>query len=133
MAEVSMSLPFSIDPFGKVTQTTDQAKIWSDRVRSVIGTGLQERAMRPALGTAIPSAIFDSQDNAASLIQKEVETSFSNQLPILKLQTVNSVYDQYTGIMNVSIVYNLPNNQQANVNIGLATIQGNAPITQEIT
>jgi len=133
MAEVSMSLPFSIDPFGKVTQTTDQAKIWSDRVRSVIGTGLQERVMRPALGTAIPSAIFDSQDNAASLIQKEVETSFSNQLPILKLQTVNSVYDQYTGIMNVSIVYNLPNNQQANVNIGLATIQGNAPITQEIS
>lgn len=133
MAEVGISLPFSIDPFGKVAQTTDQAKIWSDRVRSVIGTGLQERVMRPGLGTAIPSAIFDSQDNAAALIQQEVEASFATQLSILKLQTVNSVFDQYTGIMNVSIVYDLPNKQQANVNIGLATIQGNAPITQEIT
>ena len=133
MAEVSISLPFSIDPFGKVTQTTDQTKIWSDRVRSVIGTSLQERVMRPGLGTAIPSAIFDSQDNAAALIQKEVEASFANQLPILKLQNVSSSYDQYTGIMSVSIVYDLPNKQQANVNIGLATIQGNAPITQELT
>lgn len=133
MAEVSISLPFSIDPFGKVTQTTDQTKIWSDRVRSVIGTSLQERVMRPGLGTAIPSAIFDSQDNAVALIQKEVEASFANQLPILKLQNVSSSYDQYTGIMSVSIVYDLPNKQQANVNIGLATIQGNAPITQELT
>lgn len=133
MAEVAISLPFSIDPFGKVSQTTDQAKIWSDRVRSVIGTGLQERVMRPSLGTAIPSAVFDSQDNASALIEKEVESAFSTQLPLLKLQGVDSSFDQYTGIMSVSIVYDLPNRQQANVNIGLATIQGNAPITQEIS
>jgi phage baseplate assembly protein W len=133
MAEVAISLPFSIDPFGRVAQTTDQAKIWADRVRSVIGTGLQERVMRPSLGTAIPSAVFDSQDNAEALIQREVETSFSTQLSLLKLQSVDSSFDQYTGIMNVTIVYNLPNNQQANVNIGLATVRGNAPITQEIS
>jgi phage baseplate assembly protein W len=129
--EVAISLPFSIDSYGKISQTTDQAKIWSDRVRSVIGTGLRERVMRPILGTSIPSAVFDSQSNATDLIKQEVANSFAQQLGLLTLSEVNTSFDEYTGVMNVSITYDLPNAETAIVNIGLATIVGNLPINQE--
>ena len=130
--EVAISLPFSIDPYGRVTQSTDQAKIWSDRVKSVIGTGLKERVMRVALGSDIPSTIFDSQTAATDKIDREVRDAFSTQLGLLTLTSVSSTYDAYTGIMNVFITYDLPNNEKSNVNIGLATISGNAPIIQEM-
>jgi phage baseplate assembly protein W len=51
MAEKTIALPFSVDPYGKVTVASDQSKIWADRVRSVIGTFLRERVMRPEFGT----------------------------------------------------------------------------------
>jgi hypothetical protein len=89
--------------------------------------------MRPGLGTSVPGAIYDSPETATATITKEVETAFANQLPLLKLQSVNTSFNEYTGIMTVNIVYDLPNNEQVNVNIGLATVQGNAPITQEIS
>ena len=57
MSEIAMSLPFSIDPYGKVSSTTDQKKIWADKVRSVLGTALRERVMLPTFGTLIPYEI----------------------------------------------------------------------------
>ena len=46
MAEKTLALPFSVDPYGKISVTSEQSKIWADRVRSVIGTTLRERVMR---------------------------------------------------------------------------------------
>lgn len=123
--EVAISLPFSIDPYGKVTQTTDQSKIWADKVRSVIGTALKERVMRPTFGTDIPSAVFENQEDADSRIQELVSSSFNTQLSRLDLQTVNSVFDQYSGTITVEVVYALPNEEVVSTTVGLIAVSGN--------
>lgn len=129
--EVAISLPFSIDPYGNITNTSDQAKIWSDRVKSVIGTALRERVMRPSLGTDIPASVYDSQDNATNTIQNEVHKAFALQLGLLKLTGVNVNANNITGTIEVAITYDLPNLQSANVNIGLANVRGTTPLIQE--
>lgn len=124
-AEVAIALPFSIDPYGKVTQTTDQSKIWADKVRSVIGTALRERVMRPTFGTDIPSAVFESQEDADGRVQELVAVSFNSQLPRLTLQGVSTAFDEYSGTLTLEITYALPNEEVVSTTIGLIIISGN--------
>jgi phage baseplate assembly protein W len=131
MAEVAISLPFSIDPYGRVGSTTDQTKIWADKTRSVIGTALRERVMRPKFGTDIPLAVFENQEDAQTQIEFEVNQAFNDQLQKLTLQSVSSVFDEYTGIMQVDVTYALPNDEVTSTSIGLIRIEGNAIAIEE--
>jgi phage baseplate assembly protein W len=123
--EVAISLPFSIDPYGKVSQTKDQSKIWADKVRSVVGTAVNERVMRPLFGTDIPLAICENQDSAADIVQDLVTTSFNTQLPRLDLQSVNTAFDSFTGTINLEIIYALPNEEVVSPTIGFIALSGN--------
>jgi phage baseplate assembly protein W len=131
MAEVAISLPFSIDPYGRVGSTQDQTKIWADKVRSVIGTALRERVMRPKFGTDIPLAVFENQEDAQTQIEFEVNQAFNEQLQKLTFQSVDSVFDEYTGIMQVEVIYALPNDEVTSTSIGLIRIEGNTIAIEE--
>ena len=131
MAEVTISLPFKIDSYGKVSSSSDQQRIWADRVRSVIGTAVKERVMRPLFGTEIPYSVFNTQEDAEVLIQRETQAAFETQLPLLTLQSVTTTFDEFTGIINVSTVYGLPNDTQVETVVGIAYIQGTNPIYEE--
>ena len=122
MAETSIALPFTIDPYGRVLSTQDQTKLWADRVRSVIGTALTERVMRRTFGTRIAATVFDSEESAEAEIKAEVETAFNVQLPLLSLKSVVTNFDSYTGNTNVAIVYDLPNNQTVTTSVAIAYI-----------
>ena len=130
--EIAIALPFTIDPFGNIGSTQDQTKIWADKVRSVIGTTLRERCMRPAFGTVIPYALFDSQEDAVTEVQNEVSKVFNEQLRLLRLTSVDATIDEYTNVMNVDITYSLPNSETVSTNIGLVKIDGISPAYQEL-
>jgi phage baseplate assembly protein W len=131
MAEIAISLPFRVDAYGKIAVSTDQQKIWADRVRSILGTALKERVMQPLIGTEIPYAVFNTAEDAAILIERETQDAFRLQLPLLTLQSVTTSIDDSTGIINVVTVYGLPNKVQVETVIGIAYIQGNRPIYEE--
>jgi hypothetical protein len=131
MQEVAISIPFSFDVFGKVTTSTDQKKIWADRVRSVIGTNLRERLMRPEFGCLVPSSFMETQDMASSMVITEVGRAFSSQLQPLTLQTVDTTFDEPTGVMEVTVLYSLPNNDQIDTTVSFVYIDNNQPIYEE--
>ena len=131
MAEKAIALPFSINSFGKIADTTELKKIWADKVRSVVGTALRERVMRPEFGTDVPSSVFETTEDADAQIRTEVIAAFNSQLPSLTLDDVTSTFDEFTGVMNVEIVYALPNDEVVSTSIGLVSIAGTAPIYEE--
>jgi phage baseplate assembly protein W len=131
MAEVAISLPFSIDPYGKVTSTIDQPKIWGDRVRSVVGTALRERVMQPLFGTEIPFTVFETTEEAEATIETTVQQAFEQQLPLLRLQSVTTNFDEYTNYLSVVIIYALPNQDIVETTLAVISIVGNTPINEE--
>ena len=131
MIEKAISLPFSIDTYGKVAVTTDQKKIWQDKVLSVVGTTMRERVMRPRLGSMVAAKTFDNESLAETEVQAEVEYAFNTQLSLLTLKSVTTSYDSYTGNTNVEIIYDLPNNQTVSTTVGLVSINGNSTPYQE--
>jgi phage baseplate assembly protein W len=131
MAEIGIALPFAIDSYGKVNTTDQQSKLWADRVRSVIGTAIGERVMRPEFGSEIPYANFKTADDASAQIEQTVLHSFELQLSKLRLQSVATNLDEYTGTINVTIVYALPNQDLVTTTLGFAAISGTNPTVKE--
>lgn len=128
--EVAIALPFGLDNYGNVRKTYDQSKIWADRVRSVIGTLRGERVMRAAFGTRIPTHTFDNDAVATENVTREVRGAFSSFLPKLRLTEVNVSFDDDTASVQLEILYELPNQTQGSVNVGIAYISENKLLSE---
>jgi phage baseplate assembly protein W len=131
LTEIAVSLPFSINEFGSVTFTTSQEKIWADRVRSAVGTGVNERLMRPNYGVDIRGAVMESSETAEELIKREVELAFTRDLTLLRLESVDTTFDPSESSVQVEITYLLPNRETEVILLGFATLSGSAPITED--
>lgn len=132
LMEKAISLPFSINPFGSVSFSTDQRKIWADKVRSVVGTTIGERVMRPEFGGEIAFSVFDNQEAAIEAIKQNVTEMFNLQLPLLTLQNVDTSFDESTGTINADITYSLPNDEIiVTTTVGLIYLNGNTPAVKE--
>jgi phage baseplate assembly protein W len=131
-SEKTISLPFSIDTSGMVGTTTEQSKIWTDRVRSVLGTSLRERVMRPTFGTLIPFSLFNNVENAIAEIKDEVTSAFARQLQLLTLDNVSVEQDLYNNHLEVTVTYALPNQELSRTSIGYVTVRGTLPIYEEL-
>jgi phage baseplate assembly protein W len=132
--ELALSLPFSVNPYGRISTTTERSKIWQDRVRSVVGTFLGERVMRPNFGADVVDAVHENSEEATIIVETQVRQAFNTYLPTLTLTDVITNYDENTGIMEVEVIYSLPEATVEDVSsttIGLVRIAGNLPPLQE--
>ena len=135
MAEKTISLPFKLDAYGRITTATDFSKIWADRVRSVICTMTDERVMEVAFGTKIADYMFDGVSVAIPSIKTEVEQAFIKYLPTLELDNVEVTFDEKStdasGVINIEVEYTLPNNKTDLAVIAIAAISRKQPAYQE--
>jgi phage baseplate assembly protein W len=129
--EKAISLPFSVDTFGMIGTTTDQSKIWADKVRSVLGTSVRERVMRPAFGTLIPFSLFNGEESAVFEIKDEVSSAFASRLSLLNLTNVEVEPGSTSGDLSVTVTYSLPNQEVQETSIGFINIQGIFPPYEE--
>ena len=131
MAERAISLPFSLDAYGRITSTESQQKIFSDRVLSVIGTNLKERVMLVEFGTKITSYLYGSIEKAISSIPAEIEQAFAKFLPTLTYSNTNIIYDEQTGTLLLDIIYELPNGETNSTTLEIVAIASKNPPVQE--
>jgi len=105
MTERAISLPFSFDSSGSVSYTSDEKKIWQDRVVLVVMTRLNERVMRPTFGTEASNSVFQSESTAESIIQQAVAAGFSQWLKPLTLTKVTITIDPADGYLFATVQY----------------------------
>ena len=117
----AISLPFSISESYGISFTTNENKIWKDRVFLAVMTGLNERVMRPNYGTQIKTAIFENEAVAIPLVDATVRESFSQWLPSLVLQDLYIELDLDTMHLDITISYKLPNETTDEVKISTGT------------
>ena len=127
IVEQAISLPFKISSTGSVQTTIDQAKIWQDRVLSVIGTGPGERIQNYEFGSSLFTSVYSTVDAATSILEDKVAAAFIAHLPLLVYKSLDTSYDMSAGILSVTVNYALPNLKETNANIGSVVIQNNLP------
>ena len=131
--ELSMSLPFRVDEYGTIAATVDQSKIWADRVRAVIGTALGERVYRPEFGCVAATSVFETEEETEALLLSEIRNAFLDYLPLCLLEDVTVSIDEQTRIVQAEVTYTPPNSNATTLQVGVATINGDQPISEDIT
>jgi phage baseplate assembly protein W len=131
MAEIVISLPVRLSPYGKIATTSDFSKVWQDKVLQVIGTQIGERVMRPMFGTNIAGELYATSETAEVGIKLEVEQAFAKSLQTLKLTSVNMSFEDSSGALNLEIEYQLPNNKTDSVIVAVGAVSGKKPAAQE--
>jgi hypothetical protein len=131
-SEQALSIPFRILPNGLIDTTTDQNKIWEDRVLSILGTGVGERVRQPPIGSEIYDNLFDTAvggtvDDARDGIERAIQKSFTLFLPLLTYQRTEFTYDEYQNTLSATVFYSLPNETTVQTSIGTLALNGNAP------
>jgi uncharacterized protein len=109
----AISLPFRFDGYGRVAASTDVARIWADRARTVVSTQPGERVMRPDYGCPLPEALFDTLEAMPELVEVEVSEAFQKWLPELRFDRIDLNYeDEANGEAEINIAYDIPTVQQ---------------------
>lgn len=134
MTQRAISLPFSFDSSGGIGYTIDEKKIWQDRVVLVVMTGLEERIMIPSFGTNVKKTVFESINDALSLIKQEISYGFATWLKQLSLVDVVGTIDNADGYLSVEIRYRLgASNQVDSVKVKTAILNRSGDTLLEIT
>jgi phage baseplate assembly protein W len=129
LTEIAISLPFTIGATGLIVSTSDQSKIWQDRVRSAIATSLGERVMRYGFGSTLYREVFDNETSVAEKVSGIVFDTFTNHVRILELEDVSTSFDETTGAMTIIIAYRLPNNELKTLTVN-SVVADNDALTQ---
>lgn len=132
MSEMSLSYPFRLDDYGNIATTTDSTKIWADRVRSVIGTVLGERVMRPEFGSKVAFAAFATRSAMEDIVRREVEKGFYLHLPLLTVLDIMFDFNDTENIVSATITYELPDKKQSTTDVGIVVLSKNNPPYEEI-
>lgn len=125
--EQAIKLPFTIGFTGSIESTTDQKKIWADRVLSVIGTAEGERVQRYYFGSKIHFDTFETVSEAESRIYSSISEAFSRYLPLLSFNNLQTSFSQDTGVLTVTVFYFLPDGTDGTTQVGTVQISGNQP------
>ena len=125
-----MQLPFTISSSGSISETTDYAKIWDYRVRLAIGTSFGERLLYSDYGMRIPELTFATMSLAKEIVTKEIQNVFMTYLVDLSLDSVEVLFEEQSGTVNVAVTYVLPNNNLGNTVRGVAVVSGDNPISE---
>lgn len=130
--EVAIAAPFSIDAYGNVAKATTPERIWAGRVFSVLATAIGERVFRPSFGTNLHVYLMDTQSVAEEVIDAEIRKAFNVYLPSLEILTLDYTFNESDKVFYVDLTYKLPNNLETTTTVGIATISGNGPATEEL-
>jgi phage baseplate assembly protein W len=126
----AISFPFTLDPFGKTTSSTNQKKIYQDRVLTLLSTAVGERPMRPTYGTNIATAMFENQGRVEKAINDAIRSAVSKWLPELTVNKINIVGFLDTGAVTVEINITLPDFTEDSITIVSTTLNPDATTTR---
>lgn len=133
MTERAISLPFSFDSSGALSYTTDEKKIWQDRVVLVVMTRLTERVMRPTYGSTAGNSVFESENSAQASIEQAVASAFSQWLKPLTLTAVAVTSDPTDGYLLVTVQYKYEKDQnEQSVQIKTAILSRSGDVILEV-
>jgi phage baseplate assembly protein W len=124
--------PFHLDSFGKITSTSDQNKIYLDRLLSLLSTMVYQRPMRSLYGTDIFRALYETGDDYIQAVRESITRAVSTYLPILTIVNIDIKDSDTEGKSTVEITVSFPDNTIDSVQINTLFLSNDGTIAGEI-
>lgn len=126
----AISYPFTLNVFGETTSTTDQKKIYTDRVLTLLSTSIGERPMRPTYGTNLGLAMFENQGVAEVAIPAAIRSAISTWLPALTVNEINIKNFNSGGKVEVELLLTFPDYTTGTITVRSVTLNPDASTTR---
>ena len=102
--------PFHLDSFGKITATSDQNKIYLDRLLSLLSTMVYQRPMHSTYGTDIFRALYETGDDYIQAVKESITRAVYTYLPLLTIVKIDIKSSDTEGKSTVEVVVSFPDN-----------------------
>lgn len=114
---IALSYPFTLGSNGKAATTSDQTKMYFDKILTLLSTISGQRPMRPDYGTDIPRGVYESGGEYVEGIRQAIRTAMSIWLPNVQINdiTINSPGEAGEATVNISVT--LPDFTEGTVSI----------------
>jgi hypothetical protein len=126
----AISYPFTLNVFGETTSTTDQKKIYTDRVLTLLSTSIGERPMRPTYGTNLGLAMFENQGIAEVAIPAAIRSAISTWLPTLTVNEINIKNFNDGGKVEVELLLTFPDYTTGTITVRSVSLNPDASTTR---
>ena len=126
----AISYPFTLNVFGETTSTTDQKKIYTDRVLTLLSTSIGERPMRPTYGTNLGLAMFENQGVAEIAIPAAIRSAIATWLPALTVNEINIKNFNDGGKVEVELLLTFPDYTTGTISVKSVTLNPDASTTR---
>ena len=125
----SIAYPYTIDPNGLVSATSNSTKLYLDRVLTLVSTYMGQRPMMPDYGVDWSGALFENDNVARVAIPIAIRGAVAKWVPEVQVSDVNINFDELEGIENVTLGLLLPDNTFSTLNINTATFNMDGTVT----
>ena len=125
----SITYPYTIDPNGLVSATSNSTKLYLDRVLTLVSTYIGQRPMMPDYGVDWSGALFENDNVARVAIPIAIRGAVAKWVPEVQVSEVNINFDELEGIENVTLGLLLPDNTFTTLNINTATFNMDGTVT----
>jgi len=125
----SIAYPYTIDPNGLVSATSNSTKLYLDRVLTLVSTYMGQRPMMPDYGVDWSGALFENDNVARIAIPIAIRGAVAKWVPEVQVSDVNINFDELEGIENVTLGLLLPDNTFSTLNINTATFNMDGTVT----
>lgn len=116
----AINFPFRLDSFGRVVDTTDQRKIYLDRILTVLSTINGQRTMRPTYGVDLTRGIYETGGDMQAGMQQAIRTAITTWVPDVSIEKILITEPNMDGISTVDLSVTLPDKSTATVSVNTA-------------
>jgi len=105
----SINYPYTIDPdTGAVQVVNSTAKIYLDKVVTLLSTNIGQRPMTPTYGVDWSSAMFENQGESQAAIHQAISQAIAKWIPGVTVAAMSISGSGLSGTETISLTLNLP-------------------------
>lgn len=125
----ALAYPYTISPAGVAQYTESSAKIYVDRVLTLLSYYVGQRPMLPAYGVDWSTSLFENDSNAQIGIPAAIYAAVTKWIPEVEVTAVDFIGENTNGTENVLVSLRLPDDTLTSLTINTGTFNYNGIVT----
>ena len=117
MASTAINYPFTLDSLGKIVSTSDDNKIYLDKIMTLLSTMVGQRPMQPMYGTDILRALYECGEDYDLALRDAINRAMATFLPAVSVNYITIEEPDNTGVSKVTITFSFPDGSTNEVSL----------------
>lgn len=126
---IGINYPFTLDGYGRIKTSTDQKKIYLDRLTTLLSTMNGQRAMRPTYGTDLARGIYENGGDFYAGMSSAIRQAVARWLPLVGINEITINEPDSEGVATVEVSVTLPDLSEGSVTVVTAYLNPDGSIT----